>query len=134
MINEFSVSSERQFQVIDINSKVEEAVSGSGMKEGLCVVYVPHATAAIIINENYDPNIGTDLMDALDKAVPLHAGYMHDKVDNNAAAHIKAAIIGPSETIIVKDGRLMLGTWQDVCLADFDGPKDRKVYVKIIEG
>ncbi len=134
MIKEFSSESTSQFEVIDINDRVQKIVENSKIKEGICLIYVGHATAAIIVNENYDPNIGTDLLRAIDKIIPLHDGYIHDKIDNNAAAHIKSAIIGPSETIPIADGKLTLGAWQDICLVDFDGPKQRKINVKIIEG
>ncbi len=134
MIKKINVSSSGQLEVINISSEVEEIVRSSGVKSGVCTVYVPHATAAIIVNENADPNISTDLLNALDKAIPLHAGYLHDKIDNNAAAHIKASIIGPSESIIIQDGKMMAGTWQDIMLMDFDGPRKRTILVKIIEG
>ncbi len=134
MIHEIEISSSKKFEIIDINDAVAKAVQESDVKEGVCLVYIPHATAAVTINENDDPNIGTDLLNAIDKMIPLHAGYIHDQIDNNAAAHIKAAIIGPSETIPIHDGQLIMGTWQDIIIVDFDGPKRRKVIVKIING
>lgn len=130
---EFKVSSNKEQGLIDINSEVEGIVKKSGVKDGLVNVYVPHATAAIIINESYDPDICTDLLNALNKALPDHAGYLHDRVDNNAGAHIKAAVLGPSETIPLKDGKLQLGTWQSIMLACLDGPRQRRVIVKVIE-
>ncbi len=131
MIKEINLSSKSEFDMIDINKQVTEAVKESGVNEGICTVYVPHATAAVIINENADPNIAKDFLDATDKIVPLHAGYLHDKIDNNAAAHIKAAIIGPSETIPILNGNLGLGTWQDINVVEFDGPKTRRVIITI---
>ncbi|MFH1637261.1 MAG: secondary thiamine-phosphate synthase enzyme YjbQ [Candidatus Woesearchaeota archaeon] len=128
MQKELSVSTDKKYQTIDITDKVEKAVSSSGIKEGMAVVYVPHATAAIIVNENWDPNIGDDFLDKLDELIP-EGKYRHDKVDGNGAAHIKSALVGPSETIPVKDSKLQLGTWQSVMLCEFDGPKSRRIIV-----
>jgi secondary thiamine-phosphate synthase enzyme len=100
------------------------------VNEGLCCVFVPHATAAIIVNENDDNQIGLDLLDALDKLVP-EGVWRHDQVDSNGAAHLKASILGPSEVISVQSGRLALGTWQAVMLVELDGPRDRKVIVTV---
>lgn len=132
MIREFTVSSKERNEIIDINEKVEQIVAKSNVKEGICMVYVPHATCAVIINENYDPNICLDLIDFLSEQIP-QGKWRHDQVDGNADAHIKASIIGPSETIPIKDGKLMLGQWQDIMLADFDGPRERRVMVSIIK-
>ncbi len=132
MIKEISVSSSKENQLLDITSQVEEVVKQSKIKQGLCIVYVPHATAALMINENYDPNVCDDILDSLRENIP-EGKWKHDRVDNNAAAHIKSAIIGPNELIPIKDGKLLLGTWQSLMLADFDGPKRRRIYVQIIE-
>ena len=122
-----------KFEVLDITSPVSAAVEASGVKDGLCTVFTPHATAAVAINENDDPNVGVDLLDALGRLVKEHDGWRHDRVDDNAAAHIKAAIVGPSETIPVKAGRLALGTWQNVFLCEFDGPRpSRRVHVTVV--
>src|SRR5258708_34493151 len=101
-------------EVIDVTEAVERAIAESGAEEGQCCVYTPHATAAIAINENDDPNIGVDLLAALRKVIVEHDGWLHDRVDDNAAAHIKSAIVGPSQTIPIADGRLCLGRWQNV--------------------
>lgn len=93
-------------------------------------MFVPHATAAVTINENADPNIGEDLQEALGKLIP-EGIWRHDRIDDNAAAHIKAAIIGPSETVPVKNGKLVLGTWQSIMLMEFDGPRERRVIVQL---
>ena len=120
---------------LDITAQVEEIVRKSGVRSGLCHVMVLHATAAVAVNENADPNIGVDLIDALDRAIPDHAGWLHDRIDNNAHAHIKAAIVGPSETVPVENGALQLGTWQGLMLLDFDGPRrNRKVAVRVLAG
>ncbi len=129
----FSVSTSQAKQCIDITERVREIVRTSGVKSGLCQVMVLHATAAIAINENDDPNIGVDLLTALDRAIPDHAGWLHDRIDNNAQAHIKAAILGPSELIPVADGDLLLGTWQGLMLIELDGPRStRRVAVSLI--
>ena len=129
----FSVSTSQAKQCIDITERVREIVRKSGVKSGLCQVMVLHATAAIAINENDDPNIGVDLLTALDRAIPDHAGWLHDRVDNNAQAHIKAAILGPSELIPVAKGDLLLGTWQGLMLIELDGPRStRRVAVSLI--
>ena len=128
-----TLTSQEKQQILDITEPVKRIVQESGVKEGLVTIYVPHATAAITINENYDPNICTDLLDCLNGLVP-QGKWLHDQIDNNAAAHIKAAIIGPSETLVIEKGELIFGTWQSLMLCDFDGPKKRKVVVKIMEG
>ena len=109
--------------MIDLTARVAEIVARAGLAEGLCSVYVPHATAAIVVNENDDPNVCVDVLDALDRLIPAGV-WRHDRVDGNAASHIQATILGPGETIPVRDGRLLLGTWQAVMLVELDGPRD----------
>ncbi|MBW2964858.1 secondary thiamine-phosphate synthase enzyme YjbQ [Candidatus Woesearchaeota archaeon] len=125
---EITVSSTKAQELIDITHQVQEAVKKSRVKEGLCNVYVPHATAAVMVNENADPNITLDIIDALDELIQ-QGKWRHDRIDNNAAAHIKASICGPSETIPIQDGKLMLGRWQDIFLCCFDGPRKRTVII-----
>jgi secondary thiamine-phosphate synthase enzyme len=129
---EFSIQTMKSQECIDITAQVDDIVKESGVADGLCHVFVPHATAAIIINENHDLNLPLDLLDALNKAFPDHAGYRHDAVDDNAGAHIKAAVLGPSETIPVKGSLLKLGTWQAIMLVELDGPKRRRVIVTTV--
>lgn len=129
-MKDFFVKTARKYQVIDITPRVQEIVEQDGSTDGLCCVFVPHATAAVTINENADLNIGEDLHDALAKLIP-EGVWRHDRIDGNAAAHIKAAILGPSETVPVKDRRLALGTWQSLMLVEFDGPRQRRVIVQI---
>jgi secondary thiamine-phosphate synthase enzyme len=119
MMKEISVKTSSRVELIDISHLVEKVVSESKSKSGLCTVYVPHTTAAVTINENADPSVRKDK-------------YSH--LEGNAAAHIKASIIGPSETILVSGGSLVLGTWQGIYFCEFDGPRNRKVIIKIIEG
>src|SRR6266545_3701207 len=98
-----------------------DALVDAGVAEGICSVYVAHATAAVVINENADPNVGVDVLDALTRMIP-EGGWRHDRIDDNAAAHIKATILGPGETIPVRAGRLLLGTWQAIMVVELDGP------------
>jgi secondary thiamine-phosphate synthase enzyme len=127
---EIHVKTIRKNQIIDITTQVSEMVQNSGVSEGICCIYTPHTTAAITINENDDPNVCEDVLDALAKLIP-EGVWRHDRVDNNAAAHIKAAIIGPSEAIPVSDGKLLLGRWQAVMLVELDGPRERRVIVDV---
>jgi secondary thiamine-phosphate synthase enzyme len=127
---EFSLSTRRKYEIVDVTQRVAALVAESGVDEGLCTVFVPHATAAVVINENDDPKIGDDLIEALDKLVP-EGVWRHDRVDDNGAAHIKAAILGPSETVPVRSGRLLLGTWQAIMIVDLDGPRTRRVVVTV---
>src|SRR5882762_11900564 len=110
---ELKVRTSKKYEVIDLTQQIAEAVRAAHINEGLCNVYVPHATAAIIINENDDQQIGLDLLDALDKLM-LEGVWRHDQIDSNGAAHLKAEIVGPGETIPVQNGQLALGTWQAV--------------------
>jgi secondary thiamine-phosphate synthase enzyme len=116
--------------LVDITAQVQEAVQASGVQQGLCVVYVPHTTAGVLVNENADPDVAADILDALDRLVPLRAAYRHS--EGNSAAHVKACLVGTSQTIIVAGGRLLLGTWQGIYLAEFDGPRERKVAVSVL--
>jgi secondary thiamine-phosphate synthase enzyme len=128
-----TVSSTRHKECIEITEAVREVVRGAGVTRGLCHVMALHATAAVVVNENDDPNIGVDLLRALDRAIPDHAGWLHDRVDDNAQAHIKAAILGPSETVPIVDGDLALGTWQGILVVELDGPRaGRRVLVTIV--
>ncbi|MBI4451934.1 YjbQ family protein [Candidatus Woesearchaeota archaeon] len=132
MQEEFYVSTRKKQELIDITSHVNSIVKKSKVKEGLCSVFTAHATAAIIINENYDPNICIDLLSALDKLVPQGV-WLHDKIDGNADSHIKSAILGPSETIPIKNGELQLGRWQSIMMAELDGPRNnRKIIITIL--
>ena len=124
------VQTDHKWQVVDITAQVAEAIDRLGIVDGLCHVYVAHTTAAIAINEKADPNIGDDILHALDRLVP-EGIWKHDQIDNNGAAHLKAALLGPSEIIPLQQGRLVLGTWQAVMLVEFDGPRQRRVVVSV---
>jgi secondary thiamine-phosphate synthase enzyme len=130
MLYEFSVSTKERVEFINIDSQVMKYVRESGLKDGICCVFIPHTTAAVTINENADPDVGRDIIASLNKIIPFNGGYRH--VEGNSAAHIKSSIIGASETVIVRDGRLHFGTWQSLFFCEFDGPRTRKVSIQII--
>ncbi len=127
---ELKVRTRNKNDVVDLTRQIAELVRQADLEHGLCHVYVPHATAAIIVNENDDPQIGQDLLTALDGLIP-EGVWLHDKVDENGASHLKATILGPSETVPIQRGRLALGTWQAIMLVDFDGPRDRTAIVTL---
>ncbi len=129
----FEVKTTEPTQCIDVTHQVEDVVRRSGVERGLCHVMVLHATAAIVVNENDDPNIGLDVIHALDRVIPEKAGWLHDRIDDNAHSHIKASLLGPSETIPVEKGDLVLGRRQGIMLLEFDGPRERRrVSVQIV--
>ena len=132
MLFKFKIRTSRKQEMVGITDRVKEFVEKSKIKRGICVVYTPHATCGIIINENYDESVCSDILNKLEQIAPENGNYEHDKIDNNAHSHIKASIIGPNETIIIENGKLLLGTWQGIALAEFDGARDRIVFVKMI--
>lgn len=115
---------------VDITQQVRDCVRKSGVQNGVCVLFVPHATAGLTVNENWDPSVKADTLATLDRLVPWRANYQH--VEGNAAAHIKSCLVGTSETLLVDAGNLVLGTWQGVFLAEFHGPRRRQVLVRVI--
>lgn len=123
----FSVRTGVRTQFVDITGEVQKAVAGLGLGDGSVTVFVPHTTAGITINENADPDVVADMAMALERMVPWSAGYAHG--EGNAAAHVKASLMGSSVRILVSGGRLQLGTWQGVYLCEFDGPRQREVWV-----
>ncbi len=129
-IKEISLRTSKRIEMIDITSLIRSAVSESGVKEGICVVYSPHTTAAITVNENADPSVRRDIENKLSELVPYSARYSH--LEGNADAHIKTTMVGPCETLIVTGGALYLGTWQGVFFAEFDGPRSRRVVVRVM--
>ncbi len=128
----FEVKTSKHTQMLDITHQVQRAVTESGVRDGICTVFIPHTTAAVTINENADPDVVRDFTMELGKIVPWEDGYHH--MEGNSAAHLKSSMIGFSEQIIIEDGRLLLGTWQGIYFCEFDGPRNRKCYVKIMEG
>ena len=131
MLKEITIKTNTQTQILDITAQVQKVVRESGIIEGLCCVFVPHTTAGVTINENADPSVKQDVLMELNKIIPFDDNYSHS--EGNSAAHIKASIIGSSENIPVKNNNLLLGTWQGICFCEFDGPRQRHFYVKIIK-
>jgi secondary thiamine-phosphate synthase enzyme len=125
------ISTHSRTEMIDITRQVEALVHTSGISEGICVIFVPHTTAAVTINENADPAVVRDMLEELNKIIPLQDGYCH--CEGNSAAHIKSSLTGCSQTVLIEKGALQLGTWQSLFFCEFDGPRKRKVWVKIIE-
>jgi len=132
MVKVFSVSTSSKVEFVDVTGKIEEIVKESGVENGICWVFIPHTTAAVTINEGADPSVRRDIMDRLDRIVPSDGNYSH--LEGNSPAHIKASIIGSSEMIVIEGGMLRLGTWQSIYFCEFDGPRSRKMIVKIIQG
>jgi len=130
MLKEIAVQTNTQTQMIDITAQIQKVVRESGISEGLCCVFIPHTTAGVAINENADPSVKHDIIMELNKVIPLNDHYHH--LEGNSAAHIKASIIGSSVNIPVENNNLLLGTWQGICFCEFDGPRPRNVYVKIV--
>jgi secondary thiamine-phosphate synthase enzyme len=129
-MNEFTVTTTRHTQFVEITAEVQEVVDKSGLKDGLCTVFVPHTTAGITINENADPDVVADMIGALDKIVPWEsADYKH--AEGNSAAHVKSSLMGHSLHVLVHKGRLQFGTWQGIFLCEFDGPRSRTVWVMV---
>lgn len=131
MKKEFSLSTRERVQFVNIDNEVERIVSESGVEDGFCVVYVPHTTAAVTINENADPDVVRDIIMETSKIVPFSDGYRH--AEGNSAAHIKASFFGSSELVNIHNGRLVFGTWQSLFFCEFDGPRTRKVIVQVVK-
>jgi len=129
-LSSFTVRTSQQHEWVDITGEVQQAAAGSGIKEGICVVFVPHTTAAVTINENADPDVPHDVDFALTQISPDRREFRHG--EGNSAAHTKSSLVGPSITIIVSGGRLLLGTWQGIWFNEYDGPRSRKVHVRIL--
>ena len=127
-MNEFTVQSKSRTDFIDITGAVQQFVAGTGMKNGVVTVFVPHTTAGITINENADPDVTADMETVFDRMVPWSNGYRHN--EGNTAAHLKASLMGASVQVIVKNGNLLLGTWQSIYFCEFDGPRTRQVWMK----
>ena len=118
-------------QFLDVTSEVEQAVSASGLQNGWCMLYVPHTTAAVTINESADPSVRADILMVLNDIIPWKAAYRH--LEGNSPAHIKSSLVGASEMIAVEKGRLVLGTWQGIFFCEFDGPRTRKLHLRLSE-
>lgn len=125
------IRTKSRVEIVDITSQVQEEISKSGVKDGIAVVYTKHTTTAIVVNEN-ESGLMKDLLDLIGKLVPQGAGYRHDSIDNNADAHLRALLLGNSAVIPVTDGGLDLGTWQRILFIELDGPRTRRVIVKVV--
>ncbi len=131
MIKRLSISTKSHTEFADITSEINSLVKQSGVNEGMVVVYIPHTTAGITINESADPAVVSDIINTLEKNIPWDDRYRHS--EGNSAAHIKASLMGSSVNVMIEGGSLMLGTWQGIFFCEFDGPRSRKIIVKIIE-
>lgn len=130
MLVQIQVKTRSRVEMVNITQLVQKEVTKGGVKEGICLVYVPHTTAGVTINEGADPAVCTDIITKLNEIVPPNAGYRH--MEGNSDSHIKASLIGSSVTVIIENGSLVLGTWQKIFFCEFDGPRSRKVSVKLI--
>ncbi|MGA8181163.1 MAG: secondary thiamine-phosphate synthase enzyme YjbQ [Desulfobacterales bacterium] len=126
-----TVQSKNRTELIDITTTIQDLAAASRIDRGLCMLYVPHTTAAITINESADPSVKDDILMVINTMVPWKAGYRH--MEGNSPAHVKSTLIGSSELIAVENGRLVLGTWQGIFFCEFDGPRTRKVHVRFIK-
>jgi secondary thiamine-phosphate synthase enzyme len=129
---EITIRTNSRTEFIDITSQVEKVVSESKIKDGICYLYVPHTTAGITINENADKTVAVDIRDNLNKIIPFEGDYAH--TEGNSPAHIKSSIVGHSDLVFIENGKLKFGTWQGIFFCEFDGPRTRSVWIKIIEG
>lgn len=125
-----SVKTHSRTELVDITDRVQTAVREADIREGVCMVYVPHTTAAVTINENADPTVKDDILKVLNKVIPWDDGYRH--LEGNSAAHIKSTLVGASELVAVVGGKLQLGTWQGLFFCEFDGPRQRKVHLHVL--
>lgn len=128
-MTEIGITTHERTCLVDITGEVERVVAGSGVKEGLCTVFVPHTTAGVTINENADPSVRHDILGKLAELMPHHGHYSHS--EGNADAHIKASLMGSSVNVPIRQGRLAFGTWQGLFFCEFDGPRQRKIWVAI---
>jgi secondary thiamine-phosphate synthase enzyme len=131
MFKTLEIKTNSQTELIDITHQIQELVSENSIKEGLCQIFIPHTTAAVTINENADPSVKRDILKELNKVIPFDDNYHHS--EGNSAAHIKSSLTGPSLAVIVHQGRLKLGTWQGIYFCEFDGPRHRQIWVKLIK-
>jgi secondary thiamine-phosphate synthase enzyme len=127
-----TVKTRSRTELIDITSDVSQLVRKSGIEAGLCLLYVPHTTAAVTINESADPSVKSDIMMILNQIVPWEAKYRH--MEGNSPAHVKSTMVGASELVAVENGSLVLGTWQGIFFCEFDGPRTRKIHVRLLKG
>lgn len=130
MLFQFEIRTSARTQMIDMTGEVSKIVSESGIKDGLAVIHIPHTTAAVTINENADPDVQKDMTKFMDRLIPHENWFAHS--EGNSDSHIKSSLFGCSQTVIIEKGQLVLGTWQGIYFCEFDGPRSRKVFVKVI--
>ncbi len=130
MLHTLSVRTGSRTEFLDLTSRIEEVVGASGVREGLCHLFVPHTTAGVTINENADPSVKADILMVLNKVISDREAYRHS--EGNSPAHIKSSLVGPQLTVPVSEGRLLLGTWQGIYFCEFDGPRSRQLHVKVV--
>ena len=128
--HELTIRTKSRTELIDITAEVSKLVQQSKMQSGLLALFVPHTTAAVTINENADPSVQRDILSELNRLIPFTGPYQH--TEGNSAAHVKSTLVGPSQTVFIEGGRMVLGTWQGLYFCEFDGPRSRKIWVKII--
>jgi len=126
-----SVKTRERTELIDVTGEIARLVEKAGIDQGLCMIFVPHTTAAVTINESADPSVKSDMLKVLNQIIPWEANYRH--LEGNSAAHIKTTLVGSSELIAIENGRLVLGTWQGIFFCEFDGPRSRKLHVRILK-
>ena len=126
-----SVKTRETTELVDITSEINQLVRKSGVDQGLCMLYVPHTTAAVTINESADPTVKSDILKVINQVIPWDANYRH--LEGNSAAHIKTTLVGSSELVAIEGQKLVLGTWQGIFFCEFDGPRNRKIHVRIME-
>ena len=124
------VKTKRRTQLVDITNEVQRVVSASGVETGTCLMYVPHTTAGILINEHADPDVASDAEGALDRLIPFEGPYRH--AEGNSDSHVKTMLSGMNQFVFVQEGKLALGRWQGIFLAEFDGPRERQLYIKVL--
>jgi secondary thiamine-phosphate synthase enzyme len=129
-IHTLKVKTTRRTQIVNVTAQVDQAIKNSGVANGVCYVYVPHTTAAIMINECADPDVASDLEGAFDRLIPFEGPYRH--AEGNSDSHMKSVLVGASQTIFVEGGKLLLGRWQGIFFCEFDGPRERHLHVKVI--
>jgi secondary thiamine-phosphate synthase enzyme len=131
MFTTLELKTNSQTEFLEITDLIRKFISQSKITDGICQIFIPHTTAGVTINENADPTVKKDILKELNKIIPFDDNYLH--FEGNSAAHIKSSLIGPSLSVIVQDGKLMLGTWQGIFFCEFDGPRSRKIWVKMLE-
>ena len=130
MIHTIGINTKSTVEFLDITNEVQRLVQSSSVERGVCYIFVPHTTAAVIVNENADPSVVQDIASQLDAIIPQHSGYRHG--EGNSPAHIKASLLGNTETLLIESGKLVLGTWQGIFFCEFDGPRSRKLLIKLV--